>query len=214
MAEKDLQTFQLLERWHEGDGKALNEILQRDLPWIRERVHHRLGDKLRAKEETQDFVQDAMVEVLRYGPRFLMSNRQHFRALMARIIENVLRGRHDWFQAERRRMDREAPLPSDTMLVLDPANASVTRPSQAVERNEHQAWVRMSLELLDPDDREIILMRQWREMSFGEIAEQLSISEDASRMRFNRALPRLVKKIKQLKGGELAAILGGPSEDV
>ena len=60
-------TPDLLRRWHEGDEAALSRLLERELPWIRQLVHRRLGPLLRRSGETQDFVQEAMVEVLRYG---------------------------------------------------------------------------------------------------------------------------------------------------
>jgi RNA polymerase sigma-70 factor (ECF subfamily) len=208
MDEPDQNTYQLLERWHRGDQAALNEILRRDLPWIREQVHRRLGDVLRGKGETQDYVQDALLEVLRYGPRFTMSDRNQFRSLLCRIIENVLCGKHDWFDAHRRRMAREQPLPRDSLLCLDPPDrTSVERPSAAATANEREAWVRMALELLLPEDREAILRRQWQQQTFAEMAAELGVSEDAARMRFHRALPRLVRKIQQLRGGQVAAAL-------
>lgn len=215
MDSSDPQTYHLLQRWHRGDRVALDEILQRDLPWIRSQVGRRLGDALRAKGETQDFVQDAMMEVLRYGPRFLMSDRSQFRALMCRIIENVLRGKHDWFQAHRRQMAREKPLPDDSLLHLDPPDrSSVARPSQAAQAQEREAWVRMALELLAPEDREVILRRQWHEQSFGEMGADLGLSEDAARMRYHRALPRLYRKIQQLRGGRIAEALAGEEREV
>lgn len=208
MTEPDQQTHHLLERWHRGDRGALDEILQRNLPWIVSQVRRRLGEALRTKDETQDLVQEAMLEVLRYGPRFLMSDRQQFRALMCRIVENVLRGRHDWFHAQRRQMAREQPLPSDTLLCLDPPDAtSIVRPSQAAQAREREAWVRMALELLDPADREVILLRLWRERSFAEMGAELGLAEDAARMRFRRALPRLHRKIRELRGGRIADAL-------
>ena len=210
MDERDQQTFHLLERWHRGDRIALNEILRRDLPWIRAHVQRRLGDRLRQKGETTDFVQDAMLEVLRYGPRFLMSDRQQFRALMCRIIENVLRGGNRWFQTRRRQIARERPLPDDSVLCLDPPDrSSVVRPSRAAEAEERGAWVRMALELLDPDDREVILRRQWHEQSFAEIGADLGLAEDAARMRYRRALPRLYRAIRNLRGGRITELLTG-----
>jgi RNA polymerase sigma-70 factor (ECF subfamily) len=208
MDERDPETYHLLERWHRGDQVALNEILRRDLPWIRAQVQRRLGDALRSKGETRDFVQDAMLEVLRYGPRFLMSDRQQFRALMCRIIENVLRGQHRWFQARRRQMGREKALPDDSLLHLDPPDeSSVLRPSQVAAAKERESWVRMALELLDPEDREVILRRQWHEQAFADIAAALGLAEDTARMRYRRALPRLYRVIQQLRGGRIADAL-------
>jgi len=74
MAPETTETPDLLRRWHAGDEEALGRLLERELPWVRRLVHRRLGPLLRRSGETQDFVQEAMVEVLRYGPRFTASN--------------------------------------------------------------------------------------------------------------------------------------------
>jgi RNA polymerase sigma factor (sigma-70 family) len=197
------RTYQLLGRWSEGDEDALAEILQRDLPWIRKRIEARCGELLRQRVETEDLVQEAMLEVLRFGPRFQIANRNAFRGLMVRIIENVIRGELDYHQALRREIARERPLPGDTLLQLGSELPSVTRPSQHAQRSEREAWVRLALELLDPRDRDVVLLRQWKELSFAEIAEELGISESGARMRFQRALPKIAKQVAALREGRV-----------
>jgi RNA polymerase sigma-70 factor (ECF subfamily) len=203
----EAQTLQLLQRWHHGDESALNAILARDLDWIRARVAERCGEALKGRLETEDLVQEAMVEVLRYGPRFLMAGRDDFRGLMVRIIENVIRGQADHHNALRRQMARERPLPEGSVIALDGAARSVTRPSEAAQRSEREAMVRLALELLDREDREVLLLRQWKELSFAEIGAELGIGENGARMRFNRALPKLARKVDQLRSGSLGAAL-------
>ena len=207
MEGRDNPTLELLHRWHQGDREALNELIQRNLPFIRSFIHKRLGPALRRKAETMDFLQDAMVEFLRYGPRFLLADEGHFRALMARIIENVLRDKHDWFTARRRDLHREKPLPAHSILPLDPAGRSVTRPSQASHRKEEEAWIRLALELLDPEDRKLIMLRVYEDLPFGEIGARLGIKETTARMRFNSAMPRLAQKVKALRKGNVEAAL-------
>ena len=208
MAEPTTQTRSLLERWHQGDPKALNELLEEELEWVRSRVRALLGELLRRKGDTDDYVQQAMLHVLKYGPRFLISDRQHFRALMARIVENVLRDESDRYSAKRRAAERERALPADNVLNLDSPAKSITRPSQVAEKHEREAWVRMGLELLDAPDREVILLREFDGLSFAEIGEKLGVAEDSARMRFNRAVPRLAAKVRSLKSGDLPKAMG------
>lgn len=196
------ETLDLLQRWQAGDRAALDALIQRDLPWIRARVHHRLGALLRARGETEDYVQEAMLEVLHYGPKFASESLHRFRALLARIIENMLRDRNDWYRAKRRTISREQPLPSDSILDLDRPDRSVTRPSVDAGRRETESLVRLALELLEPDDRKVLLLRQWDELSFPEIATRMGIAPDAVRMRFRRALPKLAQKVAALRLGQ------------
>jgi len=198
-------TMVLLRRWHGGDRQALDRLVERELPWIRDFVHGRLGQLLRARGETEDYVQEAMLHVLRYGPRFVTDNRDAFRRLLARIVENSVRDMADWHGAERRALRRERPVPSDSVLHLDRPHETVTRPSQEAERKEQEAWVALALELLDPDDRRVILLRQWEGLPFAEVAQRLGLAEDTARMRFRRALPRLARKLEELRTGSWSA---------
>ena len=202
MADDPTETMDLLLRWHGGDRAALDQLIARDLPWIEQHVRRRLGPALRARGDTQDYMQDAMIEVLNYGPRFISTSQSKFRNIVARIIENVLRDKHDWHKAKRRAMSRERSIPRDSVIDLDRPMDSVTRPSEKAQQNERESWVRLALEFLQPEDRKVILLRQWEGKSFPEIAEALSISTDTARMRFNRALPRLGQRVAELRSGK------------
>jgi RNA polymerase sigma-70 factor, ECF subfamily len=210
----EADTKELLEMWHAGDRGALDRLLERDLPWIQARVSRRLGAALRARAETGDFVGEAVAEVLAYAPRFLLENRAQFRALLARIAENVIRDQHDRFRALRRALSRERPLPPDTRLELDGARGTVTRPSEAAGEREWEAWVRLGLELIEPDERHLIVLKQWDGLSFAEIAKGLGSSEDAARMRYHRAVARLAGQIQELRAGRVPGAAEIEAEDV
>lgn len=195
------ETRLLLQRWHAGERAAIETLVARDLDWIHDYVHARLGPLLRSRGETMDYVQDAVLDVMHYTPRFLTDDRRQFRGLVARIVENHLRDAHDHHAAARRTPLRERPVPSDSVLDLDGRQRAVTQPGAAAERNEQQAWVRLAIELLEPEDRQVLLLRQWHELEFAAVGERMGLTEDAARMRFQRALPRLARKLEQLRSG-------------
>ncbi len=205
--ENRIATRQLLEKWHAGDQDALAELLARHLPWIERQVSARLGAELRRKAETQDFVQDALLETLRYVPRFTLAGGAVFRALMLRIIENILCDRHDWFTARRREICRERPLARDTILDLDPPAEKVASPATLAAADEEEARVRLALELIDPADRHLIVRREWDGWEFARIGAEAGISADAARMRFHRALIRLHGSVQRISEGRLEELL-------
>lgn len=206
MQERPSETWLLLERLRGGDRDALEELLARDLEWIRGYVRRRLGPALRSRLESADIVQEAVVEFLRHGPPFLVSDQQQFRRLAARVVQNVIGHQYDWFTAQRRELQRERPLPSEDILDLDARRGEGT-PSREADRREREACVRLGLELLEAQDREAILLREWKGHSLAEIGTQLGITEDAARMRYNRAVQRLARKVRQLRSGNLAESL-------
>lgn len=143
---------------------------------------------------------EAVVEALEYSPPFLIDDRDRFRGLLVRIVENVLRDRDDWYRARRRDMARERPLPSASVLQLEVEGSS---PSQAADRSEWEDWLRLGLEFLDAEDRTVILRRQWDGQDYESLGRELGVSADAARMRFNRALSRLAQVVERLKRGDL-----------
>lgn len=195
-----ITTLQLLRAWHTGDAAARDQLIERELPWIAAHVRQRLGPLLKARGDTQDYVQEALLRVLDYGPRFTSADVSRFRAVLVRVIENHLRDLVDWHRAGKRDVGRERRLPSDSVIDLDRCRA-VTRPSEHAARDEQRELLHLAIELLDPDDRRVILLRQWQELEFEAIGTALGISEDAARMRFNRALPRLGARLETLLAG-------------
>jgi RNA polymerase sigma-70 factor (ECF subfamily) len=147
-----------------------------------------------------------MVEFLRYGPRFTLSDENHFRALLLRIVQNVLRNRHDWFLARRRNIAQERPLPSETVLSLDPPRNSVKTPSRLIAQHEQEAWVRMGLEFLEEEHRDIIVLRKWDELPFEEIGKRLGVSSNAARMRHRHAVLKLEEMIWKLRRGTIPSV--------
>jgi RNA polymerase sigma factor (sigma-70 family) len=170
-------------------------------------VRARAVARLLAHDETQGFVQEAVVDVLTYGPRFEIEDEAHFRAVLGRIVENNLRDKARWLGRERRDGKRVKPLPTDSVLRFDPPARSVTRPSEATVRHGRQEWVRLAIELLDLPDRDVIWMHDRDGLTFDQIGEQLDTTANAARMRYRHALPGLARKVRDLRQGRLSDAL-------
>jgi len=207
MATRSTRTAESLDRWHGGDSDGLDALLEDHLPWLMKQVQRRLTQHLRRKGDTADFVQDAVVQFLRFCPRFHIDNDRHFRAILLKIVESTMRNQYDWLTARRREIARERPLARDTVLRLDPPRGEVKTPSMHVVNREREAWIRLGLELLDCADREVIVLRKWDGLTFVEAGERMGITEDAARMRHNRAVRRLAEVVARLRTGDVKAAL-------
>lgn len=212
MRENPQDTSEYLKRWKEGDSEALEQLLRHVMPWVEQRVRQRLGQQLRAREETQDLVQQTLIDFLEYAPRTVIKDGQHLRALLARIVENAIRGRHDHHSAQLRAMQREVRWPGESQLLAPSAGDSRDRPSFAAQFNEDAALVHLALELVDDESHDIILRRLWSRESFEQIGKALSISTDASRMRFHRAVARLSGYVEKVRRGEISGLLDDQKE--
>jgi RNA polymerase sigma-70 factor (ECF subfamily) len=203
-------TRDLLRRCHQGDAGALAELVATDAAWITALVQRRLGPALRARVDTQDIVQNTMLEVLRSAPRFEIDDREQLRALLARLVENVLRHQARRDHQQVRDVRREQPLhaASSADSVLQLSNAGQPGPATAAAAGEQRDWIRLALELLDPDDRDAIVWREFDGEAFAVIAARLGLSEAHARVRFQRALPKLGRTVLALQQGQLARLLG------
>ncbi|MBL9077307.1 MAG: sigma-70 family RNA polymerase sigma factor [Planctomycetes bacterium] len=193
----------LLRAWHRGDTSALDRLVAREMSWLSGHVRRRLGPLLRARHDTQDIVQEALLGALRDGPRFVVDDRRRLRALLARIVENVIRREHERFTAGRRDLRRDVALPASDVVLDLTSRCPFPRPSQAAAADEERAWIRLALELLDRDDRDVIVLREYRGLPFAAIAAEFASTEDAVRMQFSRALQRLGAALDRLRSGRL-----------
>ncbi len=194
----------LLRRWHSGDQDALAELVEICLPWLREHVDARLGAFLRGRGDVDDYLQDALLDFLRDGPRFQVRDERQFRGLLVRVIENTLRDKNDWFRAQRRNLGvGDAALPEGSVLDLQSGLVLTSTPSRGADREEGRAWVRLALELLDPEDRKVILGRDYEQRAFEDIGNELGLSAGAARMRWNRAVARLAQTMLELRQGRI-----------
>ncbi|MFH0945256.1 MAG: RNA polymerase sigma factor [Planctomycetota bacterium] len=201
------ETSRLLRGWHNGDVESLNQLVRQHLPWLRQYVRTNLGPALRTKAESGDLVQEALLEFLQCSPPFHLESAAHLRALLARIVRNKLCDQHDWFTAHRRNAALERPISSESVLELERGHPGQATPSGQAMKNEQEAWIRLALELMSPEDRDVIVLREFEELSFSEIAGRLSIGESAARKRYVRALPRLARLVEDLPQGNLAHIV-------
>lgn len=202
-------TRELLLRWHQGDAEAMATLVQQEAEFVAAQVRKRLGRLLRRHNDTQDIVQATLLQALRSAPRFLVSDRDKLRGLLVRMVENAMHVQANQQLRLKRDIRREVPLdasPADSVIDLDPA-APGTDPAGASARTEARDWVRLALELLHQDDRLVVLLRDYEELTFGEIAARLGLPEDTVRMRHRRAMPKLAMTLLKLKRGELGSLL-------
>lgn len=204
-------TVQLLERWHAGDRNALAELLEETQPWLRAAIGSALDERIRRVEDSADFAQSAVLRFLTTGPRFLPANRGQFRAMMKRIALNEIIDRRRRLRTVNRDGSSDARSSyGDTVLHLSAAEKSSVEPARAASREEERAWVRLALELLDDEKRQLLYAREVDGRDWSDIARELGYeSADAARMTCKRMLPEVAKLVRRLQAGRLPELLEG-----
>ncbi len=148
----------LMLEFQRGSREAFDELFAR----YRDILHGFFRRRLDSPSQADDLTQETFLAVLRgvarYEPRALV------RSYLFGIALKLL------YAARRKR--ETAPLADE-----------IAAPS----KDEDSLWVRQALARLEPNDREILMLREYEQLSYAEIAELLRIPVNTVRTRLFRS---------------------------
>ncbi len=198
MSCKDLTADKLLlERFRQGDERAFTDIVHR----YREQIFRRVFGMLKNHEDAEEVTQDTFLRARRGLENF--RGDAAFSTWLYQIATNLAHNRY-WFWWRRGRhaavsLDAATSAHSDLTLAEllpdeepDPGKKAVTQ--ELVER------VEAAMERLSPSHREILTLRNVRDLSYEEIAALLDLSLGTVKSRIARAREAL----KQVLGEQAA----------
>jgi RNA polymerase sigma-70 factor (ECF subfamily) len=170
-----------IERCQRGDRAAFEPLVQR---YMRRAATFALG-WAGNHEDALDLSQEAFARAFRSIRRF--DPERPFYPWFHRILRNLCinhigRARHS------REMQMEEGM---TVCAGDPS------PAERAERAELNRQVRAAIERLQPQDREIIILREFQDQSYAEIAEILQIPKGTVMSRLHNARRRLRAEIER-----------------
>jgi RNA polymerase sigma-70 factor (ECF subfamily) len=143
---------------------------------------------LRRQEDARDICQETFLRVLRKAHRFKEGSK--FSTWMYQIALNLcrdqLRKRRRWSMilSEGREIDERIDTPSR-------AGSEDTDPSLGVERNEQSVMIQQALMEIPPEQREVLIMKEYEGLKFKEIAEILGAPESTVKSRMYYGLTGL-----------------------
>lgn len=195
MSDDIANTLYLVRQAKSGESAALNLLLDRYLQRILRIVRMRLGPKLRGRMESMDIVQEVMLRAVRGFDQFEARDEAAFLHWISRLVHNEIRDQADFHNAAKRDSSKEVASSHDSekncsVLSQIPAD-SVYRPSLQLRLKEEVLQLEVAMDKLSETQREVIVMRQYEGLSFKEIGTEMSMSEDAARMQFGRAMDKL-----------------------
>jgi RNA polymerase sigma-70 factor (ECF subfamily) len=180
-------TYQLLERAKAGDREALEILFSRHIPVLRRWASGRLPRWARDIAETQDLVQETVLQVFKrveaFEPRGEGALQAYLRQAVMNRIRNEFRntGRRPSFDA----LDDQVP-------------GDHTSPLEAAIRQEQLDRYETALSRLSEQERDLIIARVEVGLTYEEMAEALGKpSWNAARMATARALLRLAEELKR-----------------
>ncbi len=184
MADADTRT--LLAQAREGSAEALDRLLRHHAGKLLAVVRVRLGPSLRGRVESGDVLQEALLKAYQRFEQF-EGEGPALMAWLARIAENQVRDEAEFHGRLRRDARREVDVDGGAGALAARARSV----SSQVALGERARQLEAALETLDPDHREVIVLRKLHELGFREIGERMGRSEDAARMLLARAMTAL-----------------------
>jgi RNA polymerase sigma-70 factor, ECF subfamily len=195
----------LLQQVQQGSAQALDQLMGAHRDWLRQVIDIRLDGRLRARIDASDVVQEALLEAARRMPDFLAREPMPFHLwLRQTACQRLIDLRRQHLGAECRTAERDRPLPASSSVLLARAVLEGTpQPEQILEERELVARVRQAVANLAEEDAEIILLRNFEELSNQKAAQVLGLEPSAASKRYGRALLRLRQRLvdQGLAGG-------------
>ena len=167
----------LMLEFQRGSRPALEELFAR----YRQPLYGFFRRRLDSKERAEDLAQETFLAVMRAASRY--EPRALVRTYLYGIAMKLL-------SAERRKIFRDTP----TEVFSEPATN---------ENPDAALWVRQALEKLDASEREILMLREYEQLSYAEIAELLRLPVNTVRSKLFRS--RLALKNHLMLGSPATA---------
>ena len=179
----------LMLEFQAGSRQAFEELFARYHEPLSGFFRRRLSNRERAEDLAQETFLAVIRATCRYEPRALV--RTYLYGIALKLVA-----------AERRRQARDGP-----------AAESAAEPS-AQGAPDVVLWVRQALQKLDATEREIVMLREYEQLSYSEIAELLRITVNTVRSRLFRARLALRNHLQAEPSQPLhARPLGGTRND-
>lgn len=169
-----------------GEEAALDELARS----CRQQAYVFALQLLGNQDDALDVAQDAMVRFFRSLSRF--DPARPVRPWLLRIVRNLVRDR-----GRRQRVRRTESLePDEGALRFEPRDESPDPESLAAKR-QLQVLVWQCLQELPPDYREVLVMRDYQDLAYAEIAAALKIPKGTVMSRLHRARRQLHDMVRQ-----------------
>lgn len=167
-------------------------------PRLRLMVGLRLDQRIQGRVDPSDVLQEAYLDAARRIGEYAQKESMPFFVWLRLLTAEKLAFLHrHHLGVHMRDAGREVQFPVDA---LCPASSAVLAaelvarqpsPSEAAAKAEMRARLQTSLDAMDPIDREVLVLRHFEQLTNGEAAQTLGLTESAASQRYVRALERL-----------------------
>lgn len=172
-----------------GSPEAREELLATNLDMLRRFIRQRLGDKLRARETSQDLAQSVCRELLEDLDTFEDRGEGSFTGWLLARAENKIRKRAAFWGRAKRSVDREERSGLERL-------ASLATPTWNLTSKERLDEVEGAIRALPDDYCEVVMLSRVEGLAHEEVALRMGRSVSAVQSLLLRALALLTANLK------------------
>lgn len=186
MLTSNLNDNELVATYLKGDESSLEVLVYRH----KNRVYSYIKQLVKDKEVAEDVFQDTFIKVIRTLRTNKYNEEGKFLPWIMRIAHNLV---IDHF-----RRNKKMPTTSggDDYNIFDTLNLYEENVQDKMIRQQIQADIRKLIEQLPSDQKEVLIMRHYEDMSFKEIADTTKVSINTALGRMRYALINLRKMVE------------------
>jgi RNA polymerase sigma-70 factor (ECF subfamily) len=182
-----IQDAELVSNYIQGNENALSILIERH----KQRIYSFIYSKVYDRDITEDIFQDTFIKVIRTLKLGKYNEEGKFLPWVMRIAHNLV---IDHFRKNSRmpKFDNAGEFSIFSVLSDSNLNAEKSIIKEQVEKD-----VRRIIEELPDDQKQVLMMRMYQDMSFKEISERTGVSINTALGRMRYALINMRKVIEQ-----------------
>ena len=179
----------LVQQYINGDEKSLSQLIERH----NQRISSFIYSKVLDRDITEDIFQDTFIKVIKTLKRGSYNEEGKFLPWVMRIAHNLI---IDHFRKNKRMPKFES---SDDFNIFSVISDDKLNAEKQIIKNQIDSDLGSLIDELPDDQREVLIMRIYKDMSFKEISENTGVSINTALGRMRYALINLRKIIEKHK---------------
>ncbi|NRD21493.1 sigma-70 family RNA polymerase sigma factor [Winogradskyella eckloniae] len=182
-----IQDAELVTNYIKGNENALSILIERH----KQKIYSFIYSKVFDRDVTEDIFQDTFIKVIRTLKRGKYNEEGKFLPWVMRIAHNLV---IDYFRKNKRMPKFHNTGEFSIFSVLSDSSLNAEK---TIIKNQVESDVRRIIEELPEDQKQVLLMRMYQDMSFKEISERTGVSINTALGRMRYALINMRKVIEQ-----------------
>lgn len=186
----NLDDYALVERYIAGDQACIEELIKRH----KNRVYTYILLIVKNQQLAEDIFQDTFIKVIKSLNKGRYYDKGKFLSWVLRISHNLIIDHY-----RKQKLLNTVPNESGDMDLFNNRKLAELNVEETIVQNQVMKEVRMLIELLPDDQKQVVYLRHYCEMSFKEIADQTGVSINTALGRMRYALINMRKMMKDKK---------------